>query len=90
MQRPGKWTDGGESILAFVEKSTEKLGGEVGRTGAGAEKLPDPKPQIPTPPLCPHPRDLRAADSQEASAPLATHEKSHNMENATSQEGKCL
>ena len=61
---PVKWTDGGESILAFVGKSTEKLVGMVGRTGAGAEKLPDPKPWIPTPPLCPYPRALRAADSQ--------------------------
>lgn len=61
---PGKGTDAGGSILAFVEKSTERLVGMVGRTGAGAEKLPDPKPRIPTPPLCPHPRALRAADSQ--------------------------
>ena len=60
---PGKGTDGAGSILAFVEKSTEKAVGKLGRTRAGAEKLPDPKPRIPTPPLCPYPRALRAADS---------------------------
>ena len=95
-RHPGKWIDGGESVLAFLKKCPEgrEAGGEGGKASGRSCRAPGQTARDSNPTRSAHTPGLPGPEilssSQKACAPRATCWKSHNTENAIARDGKCL